>query len=57
MNYMGYVEKHLAVNNEDVRGCIIATNADQRLINALSITGKIDFYEYKINFKMNEILM
>ena len=55
LSYMGYVEKHLAINSEDVRGCIIATDADQRLKNALSMVSKIDFYEYKINFAMNKI--
>ena len=55
LSYIGYVEKHLAINNEDVRGCIIATDADQRLKNALSVTSKIDFYEYKINFEMSKV--
>ena len=55
LSYMGYVKKHLAANNEAVRGCIIATDADQRLKNALSVNSEIDFYEYKINFEMNKV--
>jgi len=52
---MGYIRQHLAINNEDVRGCIIASDADQRLRNALSEVNKIDFYEYKINFEMSKV--
>jgi len=55
LRYLGYVKRHLAVNNEDVRGCIVATNADQGLRNALSVSDKVDFYQYKINFEMNRV--
>lgn len=55
LSYMGYIKQNLALNDEKVRGCIIATNADQRLRNALSSVDNIDFYEYKINFSMNRI--
>lgn len=52
--YMGYIKNNVA-QNEDVRGCIIATEADQGLRNALSVVDNIDFYEYKINFEMNMV--
>ena len=55
LNYMGYVKQHLATNDEKVRGCIIATDAGQRLRNALSTVTNIDFYQYKINFEMNHV--
>lgn len=55
LSYMGYVKQHLANKKQSVRGCIIATDADQRLKNALSSVSNIDFYEYKINFSMNKI--
>ena len=55
LSYMGYIKQNLATNNENVKGCIIATDADQRLRNALSSVRNIDFYEYKINFAMNRI--
>ena len=55
LSYMGYVKKQIATNNQNVRGCIIATDADQRLRNALSTISSIDFYEYKINFEMKRI--
>ena len=52
---MGYVKQHLATNDEKGRGCIIATDAGQRLRNALSTVTNIDFYQYKINFEMNHV--
>jgi len=55
LSYMGYIKQNLATNNENVKGCIIATDADQRLRNALSSVSNIDFYEYKINFAMNRV--
>lgn len=54
LRYMGYVKKHLATNSEEVRGCIVGTDADQGLRNALLVNNNIDFYEYKINFEMNK---
>lgn len=54
LRYMGYVKKHLAMNSEDVKGCIVGTDADQGLRNALLVNNNIDFYEYKINFEMNK---
>tara|TARA_B100000579_G_scaffold92632_1_gene73224 strand:- start:357 stop:1244 length:888 start_codon:yes stop_codon:yes gene_type:complete len=54
LSYMGYVKEHLAINEEKVSGCIIATKADQRLRNALTSVDNIDFYEYKINFEMHK---
>ena len=54
LSYMGYVKEHLAIKEEKVSGCIIATKADQRLRNALTSVDNIDFYEYKINFEMHK---
>ena len=54
LRYMGYVKKHLATKSEEVRGCIVGTDADQGLRNALLVNNNIDFYEYKINFEMNK---
>ena len=54
LRYMGYVKKCLATNSEEVRGCIVGTDADQGLRNALLVNNNIDFYEYKINFEMNK---
>ena len=52
---MGFIKNNIAQNNESGRGCIIATEADQGLRNALSVVDNIDFYEYKINFEMSRV--
>jgi len=55
LRYMGYIKNNIATNNEKVRGCIIATEEDQGLTNALSVTPDIDFYKYQINFSLNKV--
>lgn len=55
LRYMGYVKNSIATNNENVKGCIIATEEDQGLKNALSVTPDIEFYKYQVNFFLNKI--
>ena len=55
LRYMGYIKNNIATNNENVKGCIIATEEDQGLKNALSVTPDIDFYKYQVNFSLNKI--
>ena len=55
LRYMGYIKKTLVQNDEDVRGCIIATKEDQGLRHALSVAPNIDFYRYKINFSLDRV--
>ena len=55
LRYMGYVKNSIATNNENVKGCIIATEEDQGLKNALSVTPDIEFYKYQVNFSLNKI--
>lgn len=50
--YMGYVREELAEKNQTVRGVIIALEDDIRLRRALSGTKNIDFYTYKVSFKL-----
>jgi len=50
--YMGYVKEELAEKNQTVRGVIIALEDDVRLRRALSVTQTIDFYTYKVSFKL-----
>ena len=54
LRYMGYVKENLANDNEIVRGCIVANQADDGLRNALLVSDTIDFYEYSIQFNMNK---
>ena len=53
--YMGYIKNNLADENESVKGCIVAHQADTGLKNALSAIDSIDFYEYSIEFIMNKV--
>jgi len=52
--YMGYVKEELAERNQTVRGVIIAFEDDLKIHRALSVTSNIDFYTYKINFKLDK---
>lgn len=52
--YMGYVKDELAENGQKVRGVIIALEDDIKLRRALSVAQDIDFYTYKINFKLTK---
>lgn len=50
--YMGYVKEELAEDNQKVSGVIIALEDDIRLRRALAVTQGIDFYTYKVSFKL-----
>lgn len=50
--YMGYVKEELAEKGQTVRGVIIAFEDDVRLRRALAVTQNIDFYTYKVSFKL-----
>ena len=52
--YMGYVKEELAEKNQSVRGIIIAFEDDVNIRRALSVAPKIDFYTYKIHFKLEK---
>jgi len=51
-SYMGYVKEELAEKGQKVRGVIIALEEDLRLRHALSVTQDIEFYTYKVSFKL-----
>lgn len=52
--YMGYVKNELAEKDQSVRGIIIAFEDDIKIHRALSVTSNIDFYTYKISFKLEK---
>ena len=54
--YMGYVKDELAEENQTVRGVIIAFEDDIRIHRSLSVAPNIDFYTYKIQFKLEKKL-
>lgn len=52
--YMGYVKEELAENDQLVRGIIIASGDDAKIHRALSVAPNIDFYTYKVDFKLEK---
>ena len=52
--YMGYVQEELAEDNQKVKGVIIAFEDDVKIHRALSVAQNIDFYTYKISFKLEK---
>jgi restriction system protein len=52
--YMGYVKEELAEDNQSVRGIIIAFEDDVKINRALSVAPNIEFYTYKIHFKLEK---
>ncbi len=52
--YMGYVKEELAESGQNVKGAIIAFDDDIKIHRALSVANNIDFYTYKIDFKLEK---
>jgi restriction system protein len=52
--YMGYVLQELAEPHQKVRGIIIALDDDQRIRRALAVAPNIEFYRYKVSFKLEK---
>jgi restriction system protein len=50
--YMGYVLEELAEDDQTIRGVIIALEDDLRLRRALKVASNIDFYRYRVSFKL-----
>jgi restriction system protein len=50
--YMGFIKEELAEPDQNVKGIIIALNDDKKLQYALSVANNIDFFRYKIDFKL-----
>jgi hypothetical protein len=52
LRYMGWVSKHVADPNEEVRGLIIARSADDKLRYALSCTPDVELQTYQVEFHL-----
>ena len=50
--YMGFVKSDLADKDQEVKGVIIGLEDDIKLTRALSVTTNIEFYKYKVDFKL-----
>jgi len=54
--YMGYVKDELLEKDQIIKGIIIAFEDDTRIRRALSVTTNIEFYTYKLHFKLDKIM-
>jgi len=52
--YMGYVKDELGEQGQVVKGVIVAFEDDIRIRRALSVAQNIEFYTYKISFKLEK---
>lgn len=52
--YMGYVLEELAEKNQQVKGVIIAFEDDIKIHRALAVASNIEFFTYKISFKLEK---
>jgi restriction system protein len=50
--YMGYVLQELAEEHQKVKGVIIALENDIKIRRALAVAPNIEFYRYKVSFKL-----
>ncbi len=55
LRYMGYVKQELAVAGQTIKGIIIALDNDDKLQYALSMIPNVEFYRYKIDFKLMKV--
>lgn len=53
--YMGYVKEELAEADQRVRGVIIAIEDDINIRRALSVARDIEFYRYRVTFKLSRV--
>ena len=54
LRYMGYVQDELAEKGQKVKGAIIALDDDKKIRRALSISPNIEFYRYRVSFKLEK---
>lgn len=52
LRYMGFIQEELAENGQTVKGAIIALEDDKKLHQALRMVPEIEFFLYKISFKL-----
>ena len=52
LRYMDYVVEVLAEPDQTVRGIVIALDDDKKLRRALAMLSNVEFYSYKVDFKL-----
>jgi restriction system protein len=50
--YMGFIKEELLEPHQEIKGIIIALDDDKKIRYALNVTNNIEFYRYKIDFKL-----
>ena len=53
LRYINYVRRTLAINGEEVKGCIIGTEEDRALMNTIAEVPNIAFFRYNISFSLD----
>jgi restriction system protein len=54
LRYMGWVKKHRATGNENVRGIIITSTPDDRIKYAMLVSQSVSFYTYRVSCDLVE---
>jgi hypothetical protein len=52
LRYMGWVKKHKAAGDENVRGIVITSAPDDRIKYAMSVSPGVSFYTYRVSFDL-----
>ncbi|MGC1650800.1 MAG: hypothetical protein WA741_33670 [Candidatus Sulfotelmatobacter sp.] len=52
LRYMSFVQEMLAEKDQTVHGIIIALEDDQKMRRALGMVSSIQFYRYRVDFKL-----
>lgn len=55
LRYIGWVQEHLATNDQSVKGIIIAGDVDDKLIYALKPLPNVELLTYVISFQLNRV--
>ncbi|WP_299809787.1 endonuclease NucS domain-containing protein [uncultured Roseibium sp.] len=52
LRYMGWVQKHLVEDGEEVEGLVVATEGDPQLHYALEVVPSVSFKSYEVEFRL-----
>jgi hypothetical protein len=55
LRYIGWVQEHLAIDGQSVKGIIIAGDVDDKLIYALKPLPNVELLTYVVSFQLNRV--
>ena len=55
LRYIGWVQEHLATDDQSVKGIIIAGDVDDKLIYALKSSPNVELLTYTVSFQLNRV--